>query len=260
MITNFKQQSRKDDMKLLTWIIVGFLFVAWLCTPPGNKFLQICFWGNNTKFFISKLTNNYVDTEYIFHRNNAVYLAKMFPKDAKKALKEMDKAIETIPSFVSDKELKSLYKDRAQIKLFMGDYKGALSDFINSDNILFNENLTVAMLFKEAGNYREAMSYCNKILNIDSSAYAGFVCMSDIYNTLGRPEVSIRVWDLAIDRKKNNPRAYVDRALLKKKIGDLSGYESDIKLAKEYSPTINIEEKSLAYEALHPKILMLSIR
>ena len=56
MITNFQKQSRKDDVKLLVWIVVGFLFIAWFCSPPGNKLLQLCFWGNNTKYFITKLS------------------------------------------------------------------------------------------------------------------------------------------------------------------------------------------------------------
>ena len=111
MITNLKKTNKKDDMKLLLWIIAGFLFAAWLCTPPGNKFLQMAFWGNNTKFLIAKLTNNYASTEYIFHRNNAVYLAKMYQKKDK-ALKEMNKAIETLPSFASETELNTLYKER----------------------------------------------------------------------------------------------------------------------------------------------------
>lgn len=258
MITNFKKQSRKDDAILLTWIVSIFLLVAWFCTPPGNKFVQICFWGNNTKFFFAKMTGSSASTEYIFHRNNAVYLAKMYPKK-KTALKEMDKAIKTLPAYASESELRSLYKDRAEIKLFLGDYKGALNDYVNSNMINFSDNLKVAMLFKIAGNYKEAMSYCNSILNKDSSAYAGFACIADIYQTIGRPDVAIKVWDLAIDRNKNNPRAYADRALVKKSMGDMEGYNSDVKIAKEYSPAINIES-SIIEETLHPKILTLSIR
>ena len=262
MITNMKKTNRKDDTKLLVYIILGFLFVAWLCTPPGNKFLQMCFWGNNTKFIIAKLTNNYASTEYLFHRNNAVYLAKMY-KDKSKALKEMNKAIETIPTFVSDNELNTLYKERAYIRLMGRDYKGALNDFVNggvrAGNISFNENLTVAMLFKEAGNYKEAMAYCNNILNTDNTAYAGYACLSELYNSIGRYDVSLRVWDLAIDRKKNNAKAYVDRALVKKQLGDLEGYNADIKKAKEYVPTINIED-SIIDDILNPKLLNLSIR
>ena len=262
MITNFQKTSKKDDLKLLTWIILGFLFVAWLCTPPGNKFLQMCFWGNNTKFLIAKLTNNYATTEYIFHRNNAVYLAKM-SKDKSRAITEMNKAIETLPNFASDQELNTLYKERAYIKLMDGDYKGALNDFVSagvsSNNITFNENLTIALLFKEVGNYREAMSYCNNIINIDNTAYAGYACLADIYNSLGRHDLSVRVWDLAIDRKRNNARAYADRALVKKKLGDLEGYNADVAKAKEYLPTIDLDD-SIIYDTLHPKMLTLTIR
>ena len=81
----------------------------------------------------------------------------------------------------------------------------------------------------------------------------------DIYNTIGKPDVAIRLWDLAIDRRPNNPRAYVDRALVKQSIGDIIGYEIDLQKAREYSPNININE-SITYEALHPKILRLSIQ
>lgn len=258
MITNFKKTSRKEDAKLLAWVICGFLFVAWLCTPPGNKFLQVCFWGNNTQLFISKLTHNSDATEYLFHRNNAVYLAKMYP-NKKKALDEMNKAIQTFPSYSSESELKSLYKDRADIRLMAGDYKGALSDFMNSGVIQFNDNLKVAMLFKEQGNYREAMSYCNRILEVDSAAYAGFACLSDLYTNLGRYDIALKVLDLSIDRRTNNAKAYAERAKVKKLMGDLEGYNKDVAKAKEYSPTINIDE-SLTYDALHPKILTLTIR
>lgn len=258
MITNMKKTSRKDDAKIIVWIIVGFLIVAWLCTPPGNKFLQICFWGNNTKMFIEKTMNNSAATEYIFHRNNAVYLAKMYSNKSN-ALKEMNKAIETLPSYADDAELKKLYKDRAEIRLFAGDYKGALSDFINSDDIQFNDNLKVAMLFKEQGSYREAMQYCNRILETDTTAYAGYACMSDLYSTIGRYDVSLRVWDLAIDRRPNVARSYVDRANIKKKLGDVSGYSKDMDKAREYSPNIDTES-SITYDAIHPKVLNLSIR
>ena len=258
MITNIKKKSRKDDTKILSWIIFGFLFIAWLCTPPGNKFLQICFWGNNTKMFVEKMMNNSAATEYVFHRNNAVYLAKMY-SNKNSALKEMNKAIETLPSYASDSELKRLYKDRAEIRLFAGDYKGALSDFINSGDIQFNDNLKVAMLFKEQGSYREAMQYCNKILETDLTAYAGYACMSDLYSSIGRYDVALRVWNLSIDRRPNLPRSYVERANIKKKLGDVSGYSKDIEKAREYSPNIDTES-SITYDAIHPKVLNLSIR
>lgn len=258
MVVNIRRQNKKDDVKLLILIILGFLFVAWLFTPPGNKFLQICFWGNNTKYFITKLFKPEKCTEYIFHRNNAVFLAKMYPQ-RNTALREINKAIETLPSYAPQRELESLYKDRAEIRLFLGDYKGALNDFVNSGKLSINDRLKVALLFNKAGNYREALSNCNAILNIDMNAYAGFACLAEVYKTAERPEVSLKVWDLAILRNKNNARVYADRARLKRELGDTYGFEADLSKAKEYSPTINVEE-SLIEDTLNPKLLSLSIR
>lgn len=258
MITNFNKTTRKDDARLLVGIIIAFLFVAWLCTPPGNKFLQVCFWGNNTKMLISKISHNSDDSEFIFHRNNAIYLAKMYP-DKKRALKEMNRAIETLPSFAPDSELKTLYKERGAIRVMDGDYKGALSDYINSEDIQFNDYLRVALLFREVGNYREAMKYCNSILETDNTAYAGYACLSELYTSLGRSDIAVNIWNLAIDRKPNNPRAYVDRAKARKQIGDIVGYDEDIAKAKEYSPNINLDD-SIIEDTLHPKILNLPIR
>lgn len=258
MITNMKKQSRKSDTIILTWVAVILLLVIYFVTPPANKFNQLCFWGNNTKFFFAKIIGTSASTEYIFHRNNAIYLARMYPtKDT--AIKEMDKAVQTLPSYASDSELRSLYKDRAEIKLFLGDYKGALNDYVNSNMINFNDSLKVAMLFKLAGNNKEALSYCNNIISRDSSAYAGFACLADIYTSANRPDVALRIWDLAIDRNKNNPRAYVDRAKIKKSMGDFEGYDNDIKIAKQYSPSIDLDA-SIIEEALHPKMLRLDIK
>ena len=257
MISNFNNYTRKDDIKLVTIIILVFLFIVWFCSPAGNKFLQIRFWGNNTRFLITKLTNNSETTAYKFYRNNAVYLAKMY-KNKDSALREMDKAIQSVPAYISDKELKNLYKDRANIRICAGDYKGALNDFIQAENITFQDYLKIALLYKEVGMYKQAMSFCNAILNVDNTAYSGFACLAYLYDTAGRTDIAIKVWDLALDRRKNNARAYADRALLKKKIGDFEGYKEDLAKAKEIFPTIDIEQ-SIIKDTLQPKVLSLSI-
>lgn len=260
MIKNFNQKpAKKSDYKLIVWIAVIVLLIIWLfIIPPRNKFTQIGFWINNTKFFFAKTTGSIANEEYRFHRNNAIYLGRMYPKRID-AIKEMDRALETLPSQAPDSELRKLYKERAEIKLYMSDFKGALSDYINSEMMLnFQDNLKVALLFKVNGNYREAMSYCNNILNLDSVAYAGFACIADIYISINRPDLALNVWNLAIDRKKNNPRAYVDRAKVKKVLGDTEGYNSDISKAKEYSPNIDVEY-SIINETLYPKMLTLQI-
>ncbi len=258
MIIRLNKKTRKEDIKFYCTVLLIFILLVWFCTPPGNKFFQLCLWGNNTRYLIEKYIKKSDTSEYIFHRNNAVYLARMY-KDKRQSINEMNLAIKTLPSFASDKELKRLYKERAQIRLMAKDYNGALNDFINSGSVNLSDYLTVAMLFKMGGNYREAMSYCNAILEKDNTAYAGYACLSDIYDSYGRPDYSLKVWNLAIDRIASNPKFYVERAKIKKKMGDISGYEADIAKAKEYSPMINIEE-SIVQDAISPKILTLTIR
>ena len=256
MITNFKKQSRKDDVILLTWVVVILLLVVWFIIPPRNKFTQICFWGNNAKFFFAKMIGTSASTEYIFHRNNAVYLSKMKNKEA--ALLEIDKALMTFPSYGKDKDMSKLYKDRAQIRMFWGDYKGALEDYLHSDNIDIQDSLRVAMLYKLNGNYKEAMSYCNRILDLNYTAYPGFACMADIYAVLGRYDLSVKVFDLLIDRVKNRPMYYADRARYKKAYGDTIGYDEDMQKARELSPTAKLDY-SIIEETLHPRILRMDI-
>jgi len=258
-MTNYNKKNRKDDIRLLMIVVSVFLLVAWLCSPPGNKFLQICFWGNNTKLFIAKMLNNSEVNEYMFYRNNAVYLAKMFPKDKKKAVNEINKAIATIPSYVSDKQYKELYKDRAYIELYYGDYKSALNDFLRSGELSYTEYLPVALLFKELGDYRKAIPYCNAILNIDSTAYAGFVCLSEIYSSANRPDVALKIWDVAIDRKPNNARFYLERSKVKTMLGQYSEAEKDVNIAKSYMPNLDTKQ-SLVQDTLKPKILSLTIK
>lgn len=257
MINNFNAKNRKDDIKLLSIIISLFLFVLWLCSPPGNKFAQICFYGNNTQFVIAKLTKNKNDlNEWKFHRNNAIYLARMERK--KHSLIEMDNAIKTVPSYMSDAELNALYADRGQLRLFWRDYNGALNDFLRipSPNIL--DKFKIALLYKEKGNYREALSYCNSVINIDSTAYVGYACLADVYGAVGRYDVSVKVYDMLIDKVQSRAKYYADRAMYKRKCGDASGYQADMMKAKELSPNVETET-SIVQDTLKPKQLTLLI-
>ena len=257
MITNFNKIDRKNDIKILSMIILGFCFVAWLCSPPGNKVAQLCFYGNNTRFIIAKLTKSSQDlNEWIFHRNNAIYLTRMERKSA--SLIEMDKSIMTAPNYMSDKELAKLYSERGEIRLFWGEYKPALDDYLRLQDPGLLDCFKIALLYKQIGNNRYALSYCNRIVNIDPNAYIGYACIADIYAGAGYYSTSVKIYDLLIDRAKNRAQYYVDRAAYKKKCGDIEGYNEDIKKAKELSPMLNTEF-SIIEDTLNPKQLTLAV-
>ena len=255
MIRNFNAKERRNDTIILSIIIMAFIFLVWVCTPPGNKFIQLAFWGSNTRLLWAKLTDNAAATEWMFHRNNAVYLAKMKNKDG--ALLEMDRAIKTFPSYQSDAQLKGLYRDRAVIRMYYGDYKGALDDYLKSGSDEFMDRLRIALLFKEVGNYKGALSYCNSIIAVDSTAYAGFACLASVYEEVGRYKVSVRVYDLLISRSPNKAKYYADRAMYKKKAGDIAGYDADMAKAKELSSVVDTEY-CLIEDTLNPKIVQLT--
>ena len=245
-----KKNTRKEDIKILCGIIGAFLFVVWLCTPPGNKFAQMCFFGNNTKYFIAKLTKPDETTEYIFHRKNAEYLVDMeyYPQ----ALKEMDKAIQSFPVYLSEKKLSSLYRDRARLRIYRKMYRGALDDYLKVSDPIFYDDFYMAMLFKEIDNYNEALKHCNSIVNLNQTSYLGYACLADVYAAAGMPGTSVKVFDYLISKSSNRARYYVERARYKKAVGDVIGYDEDIAKAKELTPNVDTQY-SLTEELMFPK-------
>jgi tetratricopeptide (TPR) repeat protein len=253
-----KRNKDKEYRNIIIGMIVSFFLVIWLATPPGNKFMQIVFWGNNTQFFIAKLFNKADAKEFIYHRNNAILFARMDMKE--KSLKEMDKAIQTAPTYISDSVYESLYKDRALLRIYYGDYKGALGDYLRAKDLDLLEQFRLALLYKQNLDNKRALSTCNLILATDSNAYSGFVCLAEVYSGVGRNDIAVRVFDVLIDRKPNRAQYYVDRAFYKAKAKDETGYASDIATAEQLAPNIKLTPSSLVANALKPKVLTLSIK
>ena len=257
MITNLNKVRNKSDIKFIMTTVIVFLIALWFCTPPGNKLAQICFYGNNTRFFIAKLTKpNSELNEWVFHRNNAVYLTKMENKKA--AIHSIELAKRTLPDYASKYELSKLYADSAQIKLYFGDTKGALNDFLRTDNPSMLDMLKIAMLYKKVGQSKYALSYCNTILNMNSDAYIGYACTANVYASAGRQDIAIKIYDILINKFPNNATYYSERAALKNEIGDLNGSSQDLEKAKEISPVIG-KNFSLIREAEKPSRLTLTI-
>lgn len=242
------KKTNKSVIALLSIITLGI----YLIIPPQDKIAQIGYIFNNIKFSMCGQETE----EYIFHRNNAIYLTRM--ENPKSAIIEMDKAVATLPNSIGDKTLFELYKDRAKIKMYYGDYKGALNDYLRIPSHGLNDYLAIAMLLKENGKRKLAISYCNKILDIDIKAYAGYACIADVYASADKYEAAVMIYDLLIDRSPNKAKYYADRAMYKEKAGDMIGAAEDHKKAEDLSPLVDYNS-SITYEILHPKKLNLSI-
>ena len=249
-IVNLKNSSRKSDIKTLCIVIGIFLFSIWLCTPPGNKFAQMCFWGSNTQYVIAKMFNPEQASEYKFHWQNVKYLVDM--GDKKGAFREMNKAISTLPSYMPESTLYALYKDRGNLKIYYGDYKSALDDYLLINNPDIDAKYKIALLLNNIEKYKIAIGYCNDIINNDERSYFGFSCVADTYFKAGRGLSAVRAFDLLIDRDPGKARYYIERALYRKALGDTIGYNQDVDKAKSISPSVDTN-LSLVDETLRPK-------
>lgn len=255
MIKNFKTQSRKEDLKFLTVVLLLFSFVIWLCTPPGNKFAQVCFWGNNTQFFLAKILKKDEVDAYKYYHKNAIYLAKM-DKQAE-SIKAINDAIDNLPTYVSEGVLMDLYVDRAEIKLYFGDQRGALDDLLRVKNRTMTEDFKTALLLKEFGKTQMAQVLCNKILTTSSQAYAGYACYADLYASTGNYNSSVKIMDFIINKFPNRPTYYLDRAYYKNLAGDFRGAHEDEMKAKEISPSSEpIKSIAIVEDTLNPKIIV----
>ncbi len=251
---NYSVQFKADKKfnQSAFFIILAATLGIYLIIPPYDKVAQVGYLYNNIKFNMCGQESE----AYIFHRNNAVYLTRM--KNPKSAILEMDKALASLPNNVTDKAIYDLYKDRAKIKMYYGDYKGALNDYLRIPSYGINDYLAIAMLLKENGKRKLAISYCNKIIDIDLRAYAGYACLADIYASAEKYEAAVMIYDLLIDRVHNKAKFYADRAMYKEKAGDTIGAAEDRKKAEDLSPLVDYNS-SITYEILHPKKLNLSL-
>ena len=240
-ISGFQSRSARDDAMIILLIVAVFILCIWFASPPKNKALQMCYWGYKIKSFYLKKTRNVDINKYRYHVNNAVYLIKLYRKEPwslRRALTEMDLAIESFPSAEANNNLKNLYKKRANIKLIAEDYKGALVDYSIAGNLDFNESLRVAILYTKLGKYDEATRDCTNLIQRDASTHVTFACLANVLIQKGQYNEALRLYNISVDRNPNNAQAYMDRAKLKKIMKNEAGYKSDLAIAHEISPLL----------------------
>lgn len=242
-IQNFKVGNRKDDIKLLSIIVMAFLVVLWLATPPGNKFIQVCFWGHNVQYVVTRIVDKNATEEYKFYWKNALYLAKM---NDKRALTMMDRAIETMPAYLYERDVQNMYLDRAKIRCMFKDYIGSLNDYFKSTSLSNDDILRIALMFKMQNKNSLAVSYCNKLLNYELGFQSGCACIADVYASAGKVSQSIKLYDYLVTKDPDEANYYFVRAQYKKIKGDKIGERNDLYLAKLKDPDVDKKYKPIA--------------
>ncbi len=242
----------KNDDKFIIGIVTAVLFLVWFFWPNANNVVRVGYWIKNIQYSVSTTFKIGKMAEYQHHLENARYIAQMYPNRPKHAIYEMNKAIEKAPDYISEMELSKLYVNRAILKLYYGDKKGAMSDYMLAKNLDMTNDFRLAALLTENRQYQLASEYCKDILNKNNDAFYGYACFANVYASVNRKDAAIKVYDMAIDKKPNNARAYVERANMKKSVNDIKGYEEDISTAKSLLPNINLEQ-SVVQEAISSK-------
>ena len=256
-----KKKVLQDQGKNKYGFIVAAIFLVWLFWPQNNSFIRLSYWSYNFFYNASKLFHIEMSTESMHYRNNAVYLAKIYPKNSELSLKAMQKAISLLPENASTVEIDKLYKERAIIKMFYGDKKGALEDYDEVSMLEPIDNLRIAILLADTEQYNDAISYCKGIITKDNTIDVNrYVCTAYVYEKTGNDAAALRIYDWVIGTYPRNAALYIERANLKKRTGNEQGYIEDINAAKKISPDIVPEEASIIDNAVNFKGVPLSVK
>lgn len=255
-IENFKVGSRKDDIRILTIIIIIFVIVAWLLTPPGNKFIQVCFWGHNVQYIVTRIFDKNATEEYKFYWKNAIYLTQM---DDRKALYEMNKAIQKAPKYLTEEQTQLMYRERAKMRSVFKDYRGALDDYLRASDLSDKDFIRIAILLNKQGKQPLALTYCNKLFNIELAQDDGYACVAETYASLGKYDSAIKVYDYAISRDKDVAENYIARAKYKKMNGDKFGESVDIHNAKYIKPSVKSEVFDIYENLLSKNVSLIDV-
>lgn len=239
--------------------VIVTLFLIWLFFPNNNSFIKLSYWSNNLVYNISKMMHKKLAPDYIHYRNNAIYLAKIYPKNSERSINEMNKAINSIPEKDIKKERGKLYKDRAVIKLFYGDKAGALEDYLSAEKYDANDNFRIAILLTDEAKYSKAIPYCDNILYSNKDAILGHVCLSYVYEKYGDIQSAETVYDSLIEKNPKNEIVFIERSHFKQRIGDEQGQHENMAKAKKISSHVNEKEASVIEKAVNFKELPLPI-
>ena len=255
-----KKESMKEENKVNKYgLFIVIAFLVWLIIPPRNNFAQLCSWAYTLSYKTAKaLQYDTIDT-YMYLRNKAVYEAKIHPKNPKYALKKFDEAFKALEADSDDARRSVLRKDRAIVKIYYGDKKGALEDLVMVEDLEKKDYLKIALLFADIGKYDKASENCATVMQLTERGMMGYVCYAYVYEKKKEIVFARRIYDYLIEQNPNNSVAYIERAFFKKRLKCVKEYNEDMQKAKTLYPNWFYGKTSIIDEAVNFKKLPLQI-
>jgi len=154
----------------------------------------------------------------------------MGPGTYAKAIASFTRAIEIWP------QLGEAYLERGVAHRYLNETEQAMADFDKAIDV--NPNLARAYsargrVYRERGDIKRALEDFTKSISLDSNVDAHYE-RGQTYETLGQHQKAIDDYDQAIARLPDAPHVYRARALAKRNLGDIAGYEADRDTAKRF--------------------------
>lgn len=254
-----KEPMNEENKVSKYGLFIVIAFLVWLIIPLRNNFAQLCSWAYTLSYKAANaLQYDTVDT-YMYLRNKAVYEAKIHPKNPKYALKKFDEAFKAIGEDSDGVKKSILRRDRAIVKIYYGDKKGALEDLVMVENPEKKDYMKLALLFADVGKYQKASENCATVMNLSEQGIMGYVCYAYVYEKKKEIVFARRIYDYLIEQNPENSVAYLERAFFKKRLKCVKEYEEDMQKAKTLYPNWFFGKTSIIDEAVNFKKLPLQI-
>jgi tetratricopeptide (TPR) repeat protein len=147
----------------------------------------------------------------------------MGPGNYARAIDRFDAAVGTWPQHAE------AYLQRGNAHKSQGDLDAALADFDQAIEV--NPRLAAAhtgrgSILLERGDMKRAMEAFTRAIAIESSTDA-YYQRGQAYDALGEHQKAVNDYDQAIAEQREAPYVYRARAMAKRSLGDMAGYEAD---------------------------------
>lgn len=152
----------------------------------------------------------------------------MGPGKYQAAIVHFTRALEVSP------QLANAYMERGVSYAYLNENEQALADF--GQAIALNPNLARAYsaqgaIYRMRGDFQHAMEAFSDSLAIEPNLDA-FYERGETYEALNEHRKAIDDYDRAIAEMRDSPNVYRSRALARRNLGDIAGYESDRDMAR----------------------------
>src|SRR3989339_557570 len=155
--------------------------------------------------------------------------------DFQKALKYLNYSIELNPDEMDTKNL------AATVYYAIGDYKkatGLFEEVLKSKKYTYHKApfMTIGLMYKLKGNYKKAVEYFNKVIEIDPLSASAYTNIGEIYDGIGNLDKAIKYYEKSVNINPDDFIPYNSLGILYGQKGMYDKAMKNLKRAKKIKP------------------------